>query len=80
MMMSNVPDQESPLASGVAPAREAGSAGGMTEVPKEWRFAASACSRYLVISLFERRSGKEHQRKNERHDEKEDGSQIDPGN
>jgi len=31
------------LASGVAPAREAEKAGGMTEVPKEWRFSASVC-------------------------------------
>jgi hypothetical protein len=30
----NVPDEESPLASGVSPAREAESAGGMPKVPK----------------------------------------------
>ena len=34
--LTNVPDDQSPLASGVPPAREAGSAGGMTEVPKGW--------------------------------------------
>jgi len=39
----NVPDEESPLASGVAPA----SAGGMTEVPKGWGFAPSVCSHYF---------------------------------
>ena len=31
---ANVPGQESPLASGMAPAREAESAGGMPEVPE----------------------------------------------
>jgi len=41
-MFSNVPDDQSPLASGVPPAREAGSAGGMTEVPKGWGFGPSA--------------------------------------
>jgi hypothetical protein len=34
--LSNVPDHQLPLASGVLPAREAGSAGSMTEVPKGW--------------------------------------------
>jgi len=33
-ILPNVPSQESPLASGMAPAREAESAGGGTEVPK----------------------------------------------
>jgi len=33
---ANVRDEVSPLASGAAPAREAGSAGGGTEVPKGW--------------------------------------------
>jgi hypothetical protein len=34
--VANVRDEVSPLASGAAPAREAGSAGGGTEVPKGW--------------------------------------------
>ena len=38
----NVPDEESPLASGMAPAREAESAGDMPEVPKGRGFAPSA--------------------------------------
>ena len=33
---SNVRDDGSPLAFGMTPAREAGSAGGMTKVPKAW--------------------------------------------
>ncbi|MCZ2344336.1 MAG: hypothetical protein LC104_21460 [Bacteroidales bacterium] len=33
---ANVPDDQSLLASGVLPAREAESAGSMTEVPKAW--------------------------------------------
>ena len=33
---ANVRDHQSPLASGAAPAREAGLAGGGTEVPKGW--------------------------------------------
>jgi hypothetical protein len=40
--LPNVPDEESPLASGMAPAREAESAGGMTEVPQGRGFAPSA--------------------------------------
>jgi len=40
----NVPDEESPLASGMAPAREAESAGDMPEVPKGRGFAPSARS------------------------------------
>ena len=44
VIFANVPDEESPLASGVAPAREAGSAGGGTEVPKGRGFAPSVCS------------------------------------
>jgi hypothetical protein len=40
---ANVPDEESPLASGVAPA----SAGDMTEVPKGRGFAPSVCSAYF---------------------------------
>lgn len=38
----NVPDDPRPLASGVAPAREADKAGGMTEVPKAWWLGRSA--------------------------------------
>ena len=34
--LANVRDHQSPLASGAAPAREAGLAGGGTEVPKGW--------------------------------------------
>ena len=40
---ANVPGQESPLASGVAPAREAESAGDMPEVPKGRGFAGPVC-------------------------------------
>ena len=40
--MPNVPGQESPLASGMAPAGEAESAGDMPEVPKGRGFAPSA--------------------------------------
>ena len=47
----NVPDEESPLASGMAPARAAESAGGMPEVPKGRGFAPSVCS----ISSFHSR-------------------------
>ena len=36
IFLANVPDEESPLASGVSPAREAESAGGMIKVPKAW--------------------------------------------
>jgi hypothetical protein len=39
--MPNVPDEESPLASGVSPAREAESAGDMPEVPQGRGFALS---------------------------------------
>ena len=39
---ANVPDEESPLASGTAPAREAESAGDMPEVPQGRGFAPSA--------------------------------------
>jgi hypothetical protein len=39
---TNVPDDQSLLASGVLPARAAGSAGSMTEVPKGQRFGRSA--------------------------------------
>jgi hypothetical protein len=49
-MWLNVPDEESPLASGVLPAREAESAGSMTEVPKGRGFAPSVCSVYLLFS------------------------------
>ena len=38
---ANVPDEESPLASGMSPAREADSAGDMPEVPKGRGFALS---------------------------------------
>ena len=48
--LPNVPRQESPLASGMAPAREAESAGDMTEVPKGRGFAGRACSA-LFLSL-----------------------------
>jgi hypothetical protein len=34
--LPNVRDDGSPLAFGMTPAREAGSAGGMTKVPKAW--------------------------------------------
>jgi len=34
--LANVRDDRSPLAFGVAPAREAETAGGMTKVPKAW--------------------------------------------
>jgi hypothetical protein len=43
-LLPNVPDEESPLASGMAPAREAESAGDMTEVPKGRGFAPSVGS------------------------------------
>jgi hypothetical protein len=36
IFLANVRDDGSPLAFGVPPAREAGSAGGMTKVPKAW--------------------------------------------
>ena len=36
IFFANVRDHQSPLASGAAPAREAGLAGGGTEVPKGW--------------------------------------------
>ena len=36
IISANVRDHQSPLASGAAPAREAGLAGGGTEVPKGW--------------------------------------------
>jgi len=49
-LSANVPDEESPLASGVSPAREAGSAGDMPEVPKGRGFAPSVCS---ISFLFE---------------------------
>jgi len=39
---ANVPDDLSLLASGVTPAREAGKAGGMTEVPQAWELGPSA--------------------------------------
>ena len=44
---ANVPDDLSLLASGVTPAREAESAGGMTEVPKGQGLAPSVCSQYI---------------------------------
>jgi len=37
--LPNVPGQVSPLAFGMAPAREAEKAGGMTKVPKAWGLA-----------------------------------------
>jgi hypothetical protein len=40
--LPNVPDEESPLASGMSPAREAESAGDMPEVPEGRGFAPSA--------------------------------------
>jgi len=40
--LANVHGQVSPLAFGMTPAREAGSAGGMTKVPKAWGLAAPA--------------------------------------
>ena len=43
-MPPNVPDEESPLASGVLPAREAGSAGSMSEVPKGRGLSGPHCS------------------------------------
>ncbi len=47
-----VRDQESPLASGVLPARAAGSAGSMSEVPKGWRCAASLrWALYLILAV-----------------------------
>jgi len=55
---ANVPDEESPLASGMAPAREAESAGGMPEVPEGRGFAPSVCS----ISSFYRSTLIVHQR------------------
>ena len=42
VFLANVPDEESPLASGMAPAREAEKAGGMTEVPQAWELGPSA--------------------------------------
>ena len=48
----NVPDEESPLASGVLRARAAGSAGSMSEVPKGRGFAPSVCS-HSVFSFQE---------------------------
>jgi hypothetical protein len=46
IVSANVPDEESPLASGVLAAREAGLAGSMTEVPKGRGFAPSVCSHF----------------------------------
>jgi hypothetical protein len=46
-LLANVSDEESPLASGVLPARAAGSAGSMTEVPKGRGFAPSPRWDYL---------------------------------
>jgi hypothetical protein len=43
-VLANVPDEESLLASGMAPAREAESAGGMAEVPQGRGFPPSVCS------------------------------------
>ena len=40
---ANVPGQVSPLAFGMAPAREAEKAGDMTKVPKAWGLTAPAC-------------------------------------
>jgi len=48
ILLSNVPDEESPLASGMAPAREAGLAGAMPEVPKGRGFAPSARWDFLL--------------------------------
>jgi hypothetical protein len=59
--LPNIPGQVSPLASGMAPAREAEKAGGMTEVPKAQGLGALArcalfCSRphpifeYLAVN------------------------------
>jgi hypothetical protein len=41
-LFPNVPGQVSPLAFGMAPAREAEKAGGMTKVPKAWGFGSIA--------------------------------------
>jgi hypothetical protein len=46
---ANVPDEESPLASGVAPAREAESAGDMPEVPKGRGFAPSVPLAVIIV-------------------------------
>jgi len=50
MNIANVPGQVSPLAFGMAPAREAEIAGGMTKVPKAWGLAAPARSAYISSS------------------------------
>lgn len=49
LIVPNVPDEVSLLASGVAPAREAEKAGGMTEVPQAQGLAPSACSHFSSI-------------------------------
>jgi hypothetical protein len=50
-IFANVPGQVSPLAFGMAPAREAEIAGGMTKVPKAWGLAEPACSEFLFNSI-----------------------------
>ena len=51
--LANVPDDRQPLASGVLPAREAGSAGSMTEVPEGRLFGPSVCSISSSLSIRE---------------------------